>query len=172
MPYHLTRSGEGYYVVSPHGHRLSSKPMSHEQAVRQETAVRLTEHRSHQKAGADAVAPDVKKDKEDMEEIKHMLANPHESKEERSRRTYMKKPDASEHAKRLVPKDEEHVHTHHAVHHEHQKEHKMDAEGLLFVPVSRELVHPKQVIPTSDIFAPLPMPTHHLRKTQHYASHQ
>jgi len=130
--------------------------MTHEQAVRQETAVRLTEHRTHPKAKAGDVAPDVKKDKEDLEEIKHMLANPYESKEERSRRTYMKKPDATEHAKRLVPKD---------------KEHETDSEGELFVPVSRELVHPKQVIPTSDIFAPLPMPTHHLRKTQHYASH-
>jgi len=130
--------------------------MTHEQAVRQETAVRLTEHRSHQKAGAGDVAPDVKKDKEDIEEIKHMLANPHESKEERARRTYMKKPDAAEHAKRVVPKD---------------KEHETDSEGEVFVPVGRELVHPKQVIPTSDIFAPLPMPTHHLRKTEHYASH-
>ena len=128
MPYHLTRSGEGYYVVSPHGHHLSSKPLSHEQAVRQETAVRLTELRAH---------------------------NPHYASKDI-----------------MGTKEEEHVHTKHAVHHEHQKEHKMDAEGLLFVPVSRELVHPKQTIPTSDIFAPLPMPTHHLRKTQHYASHQ
>jgi hypothetical protein len=102
--------------------------MTHEQAVRQETAVRLTELRAQ---------------------------NPHYASKDI-----------------MGTKEEEHVHTHHAVHHEHQKEHKMDAEGLLFVPVSRELVHPKQTIPTADIFAPLPMPTHHLRKTQHYTSHQ
>ena len=128
MPYSLTRSGEGYFVVSPHGHRLSSKPMTHEQAVRQETAVRLTELRAH---------------------------NPHYASKDI-----------------MGTKDEEHVHSHDAVHRKHQKEHKTDAEGLLFVPVRRELIHPpKQTIPTSDIFAPLPKPTHHLRKTEHYASH-
>lgn len=127
MPYHIGHRDGGYFVISPHGHKLSSHPMTYEQAMKQETAVRLTELRAH---------------------------NPHYASKDI-----------------MGTKGEEHVHTHHAVHHEHQKKHKTDAEGLLFVPVSRELVHPKQTIPTSDVFAPLPMPTHHLRKTEHYTSH-
>ena len=45
MPYKLVGDDKGYYVVSPHGHYLSKHPLSHEQAMKQETAVRLTELR-------------------------------------------------------------------------------------------------------------------------------
>lgn len=45
MPYSLVRDGDKYYVKSPHGHYLSKHPLSHDQAMKQETAVRLTELR-------------------------------------------------------------------------------------------------------------------------------
>lgn len=46
MPYKLVAhaSGDKYFVVSPHGHYLSKQPMSHDDALKQETAVRLTEN--------------------------------------------------------------------------------------------------------------------------------
>lgn len=91
MPYHLTHKDGGYFVVSPHGHYLSKHPLTKEQAMKQETAVRLTEIRKN-------------------------------------------------------------------------------AEGVPFVPVSRDMVHKHQVLPTRDIFAPLPLPTHYLRKQQNYAT--
>jgi len=125
MPYKLVHSqGEGYYVVSPHGHYLSKHPLTHEQAMKQETAVRLTELRKEHKI------PD--------RPIKH---HPEHS----------------------------HVHHHSVVAHDGQKMHKEDASGALFVPVGRDIVHPYQVIPTRDIFAPLPLPAHHLRKKYDYS---
>ena len=40
---------------------------------------------------------------------------------------------------------------------------RLDAMGLPFVPAPRDAVHKHGIIKTSDIFAPLPLPTHHLR---------
>ena len=39
--------------------------------------------------------------------------------------------------------------------------------GSTWVPVSRDAVHIHGVIPTRDIFSPLPLPAHHLRKSIH-----
>jgi hypothetical protein len=47
MPYKLVASGDKYFVVSPHGHYLSKHSMSHDDALKQETAVRLTEIQQH-----------------------------------------------------------------------------------------------------------------------------
>ena len=46
MPYRIVSGDGGYYVVSPHGHYLSHKPLSYEEAHKQETAVRLSELRT------------------------------------------------------------------------------------------------------------------------------
>ena len=123
MPYKLVGDDKGYYVVSPHGHYLSKHPLSHEQAMKQETAVRLTELR---KEGRGPPPPH------------------HHS--------------------------EEHVHKM-----EKEKEHHsghLDAMGLPFVPAPRDAVHKHGIIKTSDIFAPLPLPLHHLRgKGEKYSSH-
>ena len=122
MPYRLVASGDKYYVVSPHGHYLSKHPLSHEEAMKQSTAVRLTELR---KEGRLAPRPDH-----------------HHS--------------------------EEHVHK---MEKEHHSGH-MDAMGLPFVPAPRDAVHKHGLIPTRDIFAPLPVPLHHLRgKGMKYAAH-
>ena len=49
---------------------------------------------------------------------------------------------------------------------------KMDAMGLPFVPAPRDAVHKHGIIKTSDVFAPLPVPLHHLRgKGEMYSSH-
>lgn len=56
MPYSLKRDGDKYFVVSPHGHYLSKHPLSHEQAMKQETAVRLTELRKEHPHYAPALA--------------------------------------------------------------------------------------------------------------------
>jgi hypothetical protein len=56
MPYKLVQDDKGYYVVSPHGHYLSKHPLSHEQAIKQETAVRLTELRKEHPHYAPALA--------------------------------------------------------------------------------------------------------------------
>jgi len=49
---------------------------------------------------------------------------------------------------------------------------KMDAMGLPFVPAPRDAVHKHGIIKTSDVFAPLPVPLHHLRgKGEKYSSH-
>jgi len=123
MPYKLVRDDKGYYVVSPHGHYLSKHPLSHEDAMKQETAVRLTELR---KEG-------------------HKMAPAHHS--------------AEEHVHK-VEKEKEH----HSGH--------LDAMGLPFVPAPRDAVHKHGIIKTSDIFAPLPVPLHHLRgKGEKYSSH-
>lgn len=121
MPYKLVRDDKGYYVVSPHGHYLSKHPLSHEDAMKQETAVRLSELR---KEGRGPPPPH------------------HHS--------------------------EEHVHK---VEKEHHSGH-LDAMGLPFVPAPRDAVHKHGIIKTSDIFAPLPLPLHHLRgKGEKYSSH-
>jgi hypothetical protein len=125
MPYKLVAGQGGYFVVSPHGHRLSSHPLTKEQAMKQETAVRLTEMRKEGKMPEKA-------------DPKH---HPEQS------------------------------HTHHLGHHlDGQQHHKFDAEGLLFVPVSRDMVHKHQIIPTRDIFAPLPLPAHFNHKNLEYAN--
>jgi hypothetical protein len=127
MPYKLVRDDKGYYVVSPHGHYLSKHPLSHEQAKKQETAVRLTELRKEHPHYAPALAG-----KQHSEE-QHV----HKMKEEKE---------------------------HHSGH--------LDALGLPFVPAPRDAVHKHGIIKTSDIFAPLPLPLHHLRGTgQKYSSH-
>jgi len=124
MPYKLVKSQGGYFVISPHGHYLSKHPLSHAEAMKQETAVRLTELRKEHKI-AD----------------KPMSHHPEHSQ----------------------------VHHHSTVAHEGQKDRKEDASGALFVPVGRELVHPYQLIPTRDIFSPLPLPQHHLRRKLNYS---
>jgi hypothetical protein len=43
MPYRIVPFPDGYRVVSEHGHILSNKPMSYEQAKAQATAVRIHE---------------------------------------------------------------------------------------------------------------------------------
>ena len=114
MPYKLVASGDNkYYVVSPHGNYLSKHPLTKETALRQKTAVRLTELRKE---------------------------NPH-------------------YAPGLQHANEEHVHK---VKEEAQTG-RLDAMGLPFVPAPRDAVHKHGIIKTSDIFAPLPLPTHHLR---------
>ena len=124
MPYKLVGDDKGYYVVSPHGHYLSKHPLSHEQAMKQETAVRLTELR---KEGKIAPRP------------------------------------AHHHSEDHVPKVEKEK-EHHSGH--------LDAMGLPFVPAPRDAVHKHGIIKTSDIFAPLPLPLHHLRgKGEKYSSH-
>ena len=42
MPYRLVASGDTYFVVSPHGHYLSKRPMGYDDALQHTTAVRLT----------------------------------------------------------------------------------------------------------------------------------
>jgi len=123
MPYRLVASGDKYYVVSPHGHYLSKHPLSHEEAMKQETAVRLSELRKEGR-----LAPAL----------------------------------AGKHA------DEDHVQKTKEEHHSG----KMDALGLPFVPAPRDKVHKHGIIPTRDIYAPLPLPMHHLRGTgMKYSSH-
>jgi hypothetical protein len=127
MPYSLVASGDKYFVRSPHGHYLSKHPLSHEQAVKQETAVRLTELR-----------------KEHPHYASDLAGKQHHS--------------------------EEHVHKVEKGKEHHSKH--MDAMGLPFVPAPRDAVHKHGIIKTSDIFAPLPLPLHHLRGTgQKYSSH-
>jgi len=124
MPYSLVASGDKYYVKSPHGHYLSKHPLSHEQAVKQSTAVRLTELRKEHPHYAPA------------------LAGKHE--------------------------DEDHVHKTKEEHHSG----KLDAMGIPFTPAPRDAVHRQGIIKTSDVFAPLPLPLHHLRGTgQKYSTH-
>lgn len=125
MPYSLVKGEGGYFVVSPHGHYLSKHPLTKEDAMKQETAVRLTELRRE-----------------------HKLPE-------------------------RTPSHHSHQsHTHHLTKHKEEgmKEVKTDAEGMVFVPVSRDVVHRHQILPTRDIFAPLPLPVHYLRKDQHYAT--
>ena len=125
MPYKLVKSQGGYFVVSPHGHYLSKHPLSQADAMKQETAVRLTELR----------------------------------KEHRIPERVMK----GEH--------QHHTHSMKEVEDGGQKEVKTDAEGMVFVPVSRDMVHKHQIISTENIFAPLPLPAHFLHKKLSYASH-
>jgi len=124
MPFSLVRDGDKYYVKSPHGHYLSKHPLSHEQAMKQSTAVRLTELRKMHPHYAPA------------------LAGKHE--------------------------DEDHVHK---TKEEHHSGH-LDAMGIPFTPAPRDAVHRQGIIKTSDVFAPLPLPLHHLRGTgQKYSTH-
>ena len=122
MPYSIRREGDGYYVVSPHGHYLSHKPMTLEQATRQSSAVRLTE---------------LRKD--------HTIAE--------------RQP--SYHA------DQSHTSTHSPANPDPTHMGREYLAGSTWVPVGREAVHVHGIIPTRDVFAPLPLPAHHLRKSIH-----
>jgi len=64
--------------------------------------------------------------------------------------------------------DESHVHKIDEKDHDGREE----LAGSTFVPVSRDRVHIHGVIPTRDVFAPMPMPAHELRsKAMMYSSH-
>jgi len=127
MPYSLVRDGDKYYVRSPHGHYLSHHPLSHEQALRQETSVRLTELRKEGRIAA-----------RDPPHHKH----------------------------------EEHVHKHHSVHAKEHSAPHLDSMGLPFVPAPRDAIHMHGIIETKNVFAPLPLPAHHLRgHGMKYSSH-
>ena len=172
MPYSLVRDGDKYYVKSPHGHYLSKHPLSHEQAMKQETAVRLTELRRdhpHYAPGlvgkhkdedhvhkADDDDDDDDDDEDDDEEEEEEEEDEEEEEEE------------EEYTEEEIAKiREEHIAKVRAYH-----SGKLDAMGLPFVPAPRDAVHKHGIIKTSDIFAPLPLPLHHYRGTgQKYSAH-
>lgn len=108
--------------MSPHGHYLSEKPLTKEQALKQETAVRLTELRREHK-------------------IPERQQSYH-SEQSHTTTHSPSHPDANYHAREYLA-------------------------GSTWVPVGREAVHIHGIIPTKDVFAPLPLPAHHLRKSIH-----
>lgn len=123
MPYKLVRDGDGYYVVSPHGTYLSKSPLSYEQAIKQKTAVTLSELRKEKQIAGVS--------------LRH---HPEQS----------------------------HVYKIH-----HVGDAKEELVGATHVPVSRDTLGNKgRTIPIRDIFAPLPLPHHHLPgKGMTYTSH-
>jgi len=150
MPYSLKRDGDKYFVVSPHGHYLSKHPMSHEQAIKQETAVRLTELRKEHPHYAPALAGKHDDDDDDDDD---------EEEEEEEEEEYTEE--------EIAKIREEHI----AKVKAHHKGH-LDAMGLPFVSAPHDAVHKHGIIKTSDVFAPLPLPLHHLRGTgMKYSAH-
>jgi len=157
MPYSLKRDGDKYFVVSPHGHYLSKHPLSHEQAMKQETAVRLTELRKEHPHYAPALAG--KHEDED-----HVHANDDDDDDDDDEEEEEEEEYTEEEIAKIREEHIARVKAHHSGH--------MDALGLPFVPAPRDKVHKHGIIPTRDIYAPLPLPMHHLRGTgMKYSSH-